>query len=61
MIQEENESINKTGKSKSFLEEGEKKKHWLDGKMKEGRGEKGKSSYASVVAELAAAEQHEEG
>ncbi|XVF58982.1 hypothetical protein PTKIN_Ptkin07bG0237000 [Pterospermum kingtungense] len=46
-IQEEKESINKTSKSKSVVEEGEKRKHWLDGKMKEGEAEKGKRSYAS--------------
>ncbi|XVE86778.1 hypothetical protein DITRI_Ditri18aG0061100 [Diplodiscus trichospermus] len=48
MIQEEKESINKNCKNKSVVEEGEKKKHWLDGKMKDGGAEEGKEkgSYA---------------
>lgn len=46
-IQDEKESISKTSKSKSVLEEGEKKKHWLDGNMKEDEAEKGKRSHAS--------------
>ncbi|KAG4121662.1 hypothetical protein ERO13_D11G221600v2 [Gossypium hirsutum] len=52
VIKEEKDSINKTSKSKSIVEEGEKKKHWLDGKVKDdgadrGKG-KGKGSYASA-------------
>ncbi|XWS41572.1 hypothetical protein CRYUN_Cryun17cG0093300 [Craigia yunnanensis] len=47
VIQEQKESINKNSKSKSVVEEGEKKKHWLDGKMKDDGAEKGKGSYAS--------------
>ncbi|XP_022774972.1 uncharacterized protein LOC111316967, partial [Durio zibethinus] len=42
IIQEEKESMNKNSKSKSVVGEGEKKKHWLDGKMKDDRVEKGK-------------------
>ncbi|XP_022739751.1 uncharacterized protein LOC111291895 [Durio zibethinus] len=49
VIQEEKESINKNSKSKSVVEEGEKKKHWLDGKMRDDGAEKGKGkgSYVS--------------
>ncbi|XVF17246.1 hypothetical protein REPUB_Repub10bG0103300 [Reevesia pubescens] len=48
VLQEEKESINKNSKSKSVVEEGEKKKHWLDGKMKDDGAEKrkGKGSYS---------------
>ncbi|KAK8479357.1 hypothetical protein V6N12_073407 [Hibiscus sabdariffa] len=44
------DGINKTSKSKSVVEEGQKKKHWLDGKVKDdGQGKrKGKGSYASA-------------
>ncbi|EOX92111.1 Large ribosomal subunit protein uL23-like - like 1 [Theobroma cacao] len=49
IIEEEKESINKNSKSKNVVEEGEKKRHWLDGNMKNGGAEKGKGkvSYAS--------------
>lgn len=49
VIKEEKDSINKTSKSKSIVEEGEKKKHWLDGKVKDDGADrgKGKGSYAS--------------
>ncbi|KAB2058120.1 hypothetical protein ERO13_A11G201300v2 [Gossypium hirsutum] len=49
VIKEEKDSINKTSKSKSVVEEGEKKKHWLDGKVKDDGADrgKGKGSYAS--------------
>ncbi|OMO56078.1 Nucleotide-binding, alpha-beta plait [Corchorus capsularis] len=49
VIQEEKESINKNSKNKTVVEEGEKKKHWLDEKMKDGGADKGKGkgSYAS--------------
>ncbi|GMI99400.1 hypothetical protein like AT4G39880 [Hibiscus trionum] len=42
VIKEEKDSINKTSKSKGVVEEGEKKKHWLDGKVKDDGAEKGK-------------------
>ncbi|TYG46346.1 hypothetical protein ES288_D11G249800v1 [Gossypium darwinii] len=47
VIKEEKDSINKTSKSKSIVEEGEKKKHWLDGKVKDDGADrgKGKGSY----------------
>ncbi|KAH1082685.1 hypothetical protein J1N35_022446 [Gossypium stocksii] len=50
VIKEEKDSINKTSKSKSVVEEGEKKKHWLDGKVKDDGADrgKGKGSYASA-------------
>ncbi|XVF61631.1 hypothetical protein PTKIN_Ptkin08bG0145900 [Pterospermum kingtungense] len=48
LIKEEKESVHKNSKSKSVVEEGEKKKHWLDGKMKDDGAEKGKGSYASA-------------
>ncbi|XVF15186.1 hypothetical protein REPUB_Repub09cG0128800 [Reevesia pubescens] len=49
IIQEEKESINKNSKSQNVVEEGEKKKHWLDGQMKDDGAEKGKwkGSHAS--------------
>ncbi|KAK5785316.1 uncharacterized protein LOC108470716 [Gossypium arboreum] len=49
VIKEEKDSINKTSKSKSVVEEGEKKKHWLDGKVKDDGADrgKGKGSFAS--------------
>ncbi|KAK8586692.1 hypothetical protein V6N13_085717 [Hibiscus sabdariffa] len=51
VIKEEKDSINKTSKSKGVVEEGEKRKHWLDGKVKDDGAEKrkgkGKGSYAS--------------
>ncbi|XP_039029428.1 uncharacterized protein LOC120163605 [Hibiscus syriacus] len=50
VIKEEKDGINKTSKGKSVVEEGEKKKHWLDGKVKDDGAEKrkGKGSYASA-------------
>ncbi|GMJ03993.1 hypothetical protein like AT4G39880 [Hibiscus trionum] len=50
VIKEEKDGINKTSKSKSVVEEGEKKKHWLHGKVKDDGAakRKGKGSYASA-------------
>ncbi|KAK8716515.1 hypothetical protein V6N13_043822 [Hibiscus sabdariffa] len=47
VVQEEKDSISKKSKSKSLVEQGEKKKPWLDGKVNDGGTEKRQGSCAS--------------